>query len=142
MINQVKEQETAVFDSVATPHCGREEGKFTPTDEPSHKVFHLTNGQTSNASKEAKLHHEVQDPARTVDIVPDLKHNSLLSGSKFGDATYMSILTPNDGTDLTINVSSETILRGWREKNWIVASAPTRQRPTTKVTISPTQQGK
>ena len=120
LTSQVDEQDTAVFDSGATSHCGREDDNFIPTDEPSHKVFHLPNGQTTNASKEAKLHHEVRDPARTVDIVPDLKHNSLLSGSKFADANYVSILTPKevliyDGKDLTITVSSEAILRGWRD---------------------------
>ena len=71
---------------------------------------------------EAKLHHNVREPARTVDIVPDLQHNSLLSASKFADANYVTILTPKevliyDGKDLTITVSSEAILRGWREVN-------------------------
>ena len=56
-----------------------------------------------------------------MNIILDLEHNSLLSGSKFADASYVSNLAPKevliyDGKDLTINVSSEAILRGWREK--------------------------
>ena len=50
MTNQVKEQQTAVFDSGATSHCVREEDNFIPTDEPSHKIFHLPTGQTTKAS--------------------------------------------------------------------------------------------
>ena len=115
MADQVNEQDTAVFDSGAMSHCGRENNNFIPTDETSHKVFHLPTGQTTNASMEAKLHHDVREPARTVDIVPDLQHNLLLSGSKFSDANYVTILTPKevliyDGKDLTITVSSEAIL--------------------------------
>ena len=120
--DHVNEQDTAVFDSGATSHCGRENDNFIPTNETSHKVFHLPTGQTTHASVEAKLHHDVREPARTVDIVPDLQHNSLLSASKFADANYVTILTPKevliyDGKDLTITVSSEAILRGWREVN-------------------------
>ena len=122
MTTSTKTYSSAVFDSGATSHCGREEDNFIPTNNPSHKNFHLPTGQTTKASKEAKLHHKLREPARTVDIVPELKHNSLLSGSKFADANYVTILTPDevliyDGADLTIKVSSEAILRGWRDEN-------------------------
>ena len=56
----------------------------------------MPNGNTTKASKEAKLHHDVREPAKTVDIVPELQHNSLISGSKFADADYVIILTPTE----------------------------------------------
>ena len=112
---------SAVFDSGATSHCGREKDNFIPTNLPSTKVFHLPTGHTTAASKQAKLHHQVREPARTVDIVPGLKHNSLLSASKFADANYITILTPTevliyDGEDLKLTVSNEAVLRGWRDE--------------------------
>ena len=58
------------------------------------KVFHLPNGATTKASREGKLHHNIREPARTVNILPELKHNSLLSGSKFADGGYTTVLTP------------------------------------------------
>ena len=38
-----------------------------------------------------KIHHPVREPARTVDIVPALADQSLLSGNKFTEAGYVSI---------------------------------------------------
>ena len=54
-------------------------------------------------------------------MVPSLKHNSLLSGPKFADANYVTVLTPSevlifDGDNLKIQVSKVAILRGWRSK--------------------------
>ena len=94
---------------------------FIPTAEPSRKVFFMPTGETTPASTISKLHHEVREPARTVDMVPGLKHNSLLSGPKFADANYITLLTPTevliyDGQDLKITTSKEAILRGWRDK--------------------------
>ena len=52
-----------------------------------------------------KLKHDVRDPARRVDIVPDLAEASLISGPKFAEARYVTLLTPKellifDGEDL------------------------------------------
>ena len=43
-------------------------------------------------------------------MVPELKHNSLISGGKFSDANYITVLTPTelliyDGNDTHISVS-------------------------------------
>ena len=89
-----QQQATAVFDSGATSHCGMVGDPFIATDKPSYKISHLPNGDTTAASTQAKLHHQVKEPARTVDMVPGLKHNTLLSASKFADAGYTTILTP------------------------------------------------
>ena len=80
----------------------------------------MPNGATAAATNQAKLKLKLRDPARTVDIVPDLKHNSLISASKFADANYITVLTPTevliyDGEELTMTINKEAILRGWRE---------------------------
>ena len=72
------------------------------------------------ASVEAKLHHKVREPARSVDMVPNLERNSLISGVKFAEAGYVTLLTPTeifiyDGSDLKITLSRDAILRRWRE---------------------------
>ena len=53
-------------------------------------------------------------------MVPALKHNSLVSGPKFADANYITVLTPTevliyDGRGLKISTSKEAIIRGWRD---------------------------
>ena len=75
---------------------------------------------TPPASIEANLHHIVREPARTVDIVPYLKHNSLMNARKFANAQYITVLTPtevlvyDDMGDLQRSISSTSILIGWR----------------------------
>ena len=106
-----------VYDSGATSNFGREEHDFILTNQKSNKVFHMPTGNNTPSSAQAKLRHDVCDPFRTVDIVPALKHNLLLRRSKFSDAKYGTVLTPikviiYDGNNLTIQVSSEDILRG------------------------------
>ena len=113
-----KSTSTAVFNSGATSNCGRIGNDFQVTDELSNKIFHLPNGQTATASNIAKLKLNLREPARTVGIVPDLKHNSLISASKFADVNYITILTPTevliyDGDGLKLEINHETILRGW-----------------------------
>ena len=66
-----------------------------------------------------KLKHNVRDPAGRVDIVPDLTEDSLISGPKFTEAGYVTLLTPEellvfDGQDLKVSVSKEAVLQGWR----------------------------
>ena len=57
------------------------------------KVFQMPFGHSTNATAEAQLHTEVREQARTVDIVPVLKHNLLLSISKFVEANYITVFT-------------------------------------------------
>ena len=81
------------------------------------------------ASIKAKLHHKVREPARSVDMVPSVKRDSLVSGVKFAEVGYAILLTPNelfiyDGKDLKITVNHDAILQGWREPGprgmWII----------------------
>ena len=72
------------------------------------------------ASQEAKLKIPVRKPAKTVHILPNLEHNSLLSASKFADAGYVSILTPDElliveGDEIVHKLRNEAVLRGWRD---------------------------
>ena len=83
---------TAVFDSGATSNCGMVGDKFILTEEKSNKIFHMPTGMTSPASVKAKLFHMLREPARTVDVVPNLKHNSLMSDRKFANAQYITFL--------------------------------------------------
>ena len=67
-----------------------------------------------------KLKHPVREPANRVEMVPDLVEDSLISGPKFAEAGYVTLLTPKellifDGKDLKITVSREAVLRGWRD---------------------------
>jgi hypothetical protein len=54
-------------------------------------MFHLPDGATAAATKIHKLHHKLHEPARTVNIVPSLMGNSLLSTVKMVQAGYTAI---------------------------------------------------
>ena len=82
----------AVFDTGAASSCGRTGDKFQPTTQNSHKIFPRNNGETTAAITQAKIYHNVRDPANTVDMVPQLQHNSLVSGGKFVDTNYITVL--------------------------------------------------
>jgi hypothetical protein len=55
----------------------------------------MPDGGTQKTLVKAKLLLDAKKPAKTVDIVPNLKHNSLLSAGKVADAGYVSVLTPS-----------------------------------------------
>ena len=86
-------------------------------------------GETTAASTQAELYHGVREPAKTVDMVPKLQHNSLISGGKFADANYITVLTPTevliyDGEDMYISVPKGPILQGWRYTTTGLLSVP------------------
>ena len=85
-----------VIDFRATSSCGQTADPFVLTGRQSMKVFQMSFGHTANMTAEAQLHTEVRKPARTVDIVPALKCNSLLSISKFAEASYIIMFTPDE----------------------------------------------
>ena len=65
-------------------------------------------------------------------MVPDLKHNTLLSGSKFADAGYVTVLTRDaihiyDGDSYVNGATKDAVLRGWRDEGtglWRVPLEP------------------
>lgn len=110
---------SAAFDTACTLSAGKPGDPFLPTNKKSTKVFALADDHPTPASMVAKLYHEVREPARTVDIVPALGRNSLLSGGKFAEAGYVSICDDKevniyDGRTAKIVVSEEAVLKGWR----------------------------
>ena len=64
---------------------------FIQTTQQSTKVFSVADGRQTPGSNIAKLHHPVRKPARTVDMVPALAGQSLLSGECFSEAGYISV---------------------------------------------------
>ena len=102
-----------VADSGATLSC------FMKTGKQSTKSFHTSFGQVANTTKEAQLHTNFREPAQSVDIVPGLKHSSLLSISKIVEANYLTLFTPEEvqifNEDKTMIVSmTKPILPGWK----------------------------
>ena len=92
---------------------------FIQTGHPSTKVFTNADSQLTPGSKMAKLHHPVWEPSQTVDIVPALADQSLLSGNKFAEVGYVSIcddaeVNIYDGRTVKIVVSKVAVLKGWR----------------------------
>ena len=97
----------------------------------------MPTGETTAASTQAKLLRDIREPAKTVDMVPQLQHNSLISGGKFADANYITVLTPTevsiyDRKDTHISVSNKPILKGWRDTTtglWRVPLQPSSPTP-------------
>ena len=78
----------------------------------------LADGHPAAGYNVANLYHNAREPGRTVDMVPALADNSLLSGGKFSDAGYMSICDRSevnfyDRQSVKITVSEEAVLKGW-----------------------------
>ena len=81
-----------VADSGAISNCGRMGNLFIPIGVASFEVFDTSLSQVLEATEQATLMHMVREPARTVNMVPGLKQNSLLSVSTFADANYILCL--------------------------------------------------
>ncbi len=96
--------------------------------EHSRAVFHLPNGTMAAATTINKLHLNVHELARSVNIVPALMENSLLSTNKFVEADHTVIYDAKevnfyDARTTKIVVSKAAILKGWRchvKKLWRV----------------------
>ena len=88
--------------------------------------------QVANVMKEAQLHPNVLDPAQAVDIVLELKHNSLLIMSKVVEANYLTVFILNevqifDGNKTKIASMMEPIIWGWNDQQsglWWVPILP------------------
>ena len=71
---------SAAWDTACTSNAGMIGDPYLQTSEPSTKVFAVADGHRTPGANIAKLHHPVREPARTVDMVPALADQSLLSG--------------------------------------------------------------
>ena len=84
-----------------------------------HQDFYLADGHPTPATNITKLEHRVNDTARTVNMVPSLDNQYLLSRGKFAEAEYVSVcdgyeVKNYDGRTATITVSEDAVLKGWR----------------------------
>ena len=109
---------SAAYNTACTSHAEMVEDPFIQTNKPSTKIFALADGHATAGSNIVKLHHNVREPARTVEIMSALKDNSLLSGGKFSQAGYVAVcdnkkVSLYDGKNAKITVSEEAVLTGW-----------------------------
>jgi hypothetical protein len=123
---------SAIVDSGTTSNVGMPKDPFIDTNKISNKEFSVANGQVEKATVEKLLHHEVREPARTVDIVPGISTATLISTSKFADANYITIFDDEevniyDANNTEIKVSRGAILKGWRDNKsrlWRIPLVP------------------
>ena len=59
---------------------------FIQTEQRSTNILTLEDRHPTPATNIAKLEHRVREPARTVNMVPELANQSLISGGKFVEA--------------------------------------------------------
>jgi hypothetical protein len=109
---------SAVSDTGATLSAFLKKDPSRAMGELSTTVFHLPNGAIAPAMTRNKLLHNVHEPARSINIVPALVKNFLLSTNKFAKAGYTVIYDKDevnfyDARTTKIKVSEEAILTGW-----------------------------
>ena len=107
-------------DTGATSSVGTLTDPFDHTNQLSGKIFSLPAGGTTAATTIAKLRINVREPAKTIDIVPNLVQ-TLISGGKFADAGYKQLYDA-DGVKFynntaKITISEEAVIRGYRDKS-------------------------
>ena len=118
--------------TACTSNAGTIGDPFIQTRQPSTKFFAVADGLRHEVTNIAKLYHPFRETARTVDMVPGIDDQSLLSGSKFSDAGYISVCDDKevniyDGRTARILVSEKVVLKGWkcpRTKLWRVPLQP------------------
>jgi hypothetical protein len=82
---------SAVSDTGASLSAFLKKDSSRAMGELSTTVFHLPNGTIAPATTRNKLLHNVREPACSVNIIPALVENSLLSTNKFAKAGYTVI---------------------------------------------------
>jgi hypothetical protein len=108
----------AVSDTAATSNAFLPSAPTLPTGTMSTAMFHYPNEATAAATMIHKLHHNLQEPARSINIAPSFVGNSLLSTVKVVEAGYMAIYGDKEvnfyNTMTTkIMVLADAILKGW-----------------------------
>ena len=77
----------------------------------------MPTGNQTPAGDIALLHHNLREPVISVDMVPGIRNETLISTSKFADTNYFSIfdkeeVTIYDANMTKITVSCSSILKG------------------------------
>jgi hypothetical protein len=123
---------SAVSDTGATSSAFLKKDPSRATGKLSTTVFHLPDSTIAPATTRNKLLHNVREPAHSVNIVPALVKNSLLSTNKFAKAGYIVIYYKDEvnfynARTTKVMVLEEAILTGWRgthQKMWRVPLVP------------------
>ena len=119
---------TGIYDIGATSGVGALEDAnyFISTVKNSNKCFVIPNIDTMSENEIMKLAHELRDPENKVDIVPGV-HSTMISGVKFADADYVTILDKEginiyDGKTTKITISEKAVLSGYHieEGLWLI----------------------
>ena len=106
---------SAAWDTSCTSHDGMLGDPFIQTEHRSTNIF----AHPTPATNIAKLEHRFREPECTVNMVPALANQSLLSWGTFAEAGYVSVC---DGCGIniynvrtaTITVSEDAVMKGWR----------------------------
>ena len=110
---------TAVMDSGTTSTVIQpKDNKYViDTKVPSNKIFTVATGEQAKGGNQAKLRINLRGQATTADMVPTLRHNSLISTSKLADANYHTVFTPNEVLvyDGAVEANKVPVWKGWRD---------------------------
>ena len=109
---------SAAYDTACTSNAGMIGKPFIQTTPKLTKLFSVADGRQTPGPNIVKLHHPIREPARTVDMVPALAGQSLLSGAKFAEAGYILVCNGNEvnlyySRTARIVVSEEAVLKVW-----------------------------
>ncbi len=123
---------STISDTGATSRAFLKKDPSRATGELSTTVFHLPDGAIAPAITRNKLLHNVREPARSVNIIPTLVKNSLLSTNKFSQSGYTVIYDKDEvnfynARTTKITVLEEAILTGWQcshQKMWCTPLVP------------------
>ena len=111
---------TAVMDSGTTSTVIQpKDNKYViDTNVPSNKIFTVATGEQTKGGNQAKLRVNLRGQATTADMVPTLRHNSLISTSKLADANYHTVFTPNEVLvyDGAIEANKVPVWKGWQDR--------------------------
>ncbi len=110
---------SAVSDTGSTSSAFLKKDPSRTMGKLSTTVFHLPDGAIAPATTRNKLLHNRHEPACSINIVPALVKNSLLSTNKFAEAGYTVIYDKDEvnfynARTKKITVSEEAIITGWR----------------------------
>ena len=124
---------SGIVDSGATSSCGKVSDPFIHTGELSHKQFQFPMGQVVPATEIEKLLHDVREPAKTVELVPAMKQDTLISIGKFADAGYFTIFDGEevniyDGLKARLKISKVMVIKGWRDPETGLYRIPLKER--------------
>jgi hypothetical protein len=108
----------AVSDTAATSSAFLPSTPTIPAGTMLMAMFHLPNGTRAAATMIHKLHKNLQEPARSVNIAPSLVGNYLVGTVKMVKAGYRAICDDKevnfyDTTTINFTVLADAILKGW-----------------------------